>query len=389
MILAIAWTVWVAALQTGAQDTGRHVGAQIPATQDPARQRTLQRDPRKLIEAPVERWRDFDATKIQPSEIPAGIFAMQSAVREGDLVRAIGELYTVLDALPDYPPALHELGVLYFKLQRYSDGAVALERFLRVMPSKVGETRVLGHCYYSLGEYEKARAHYERVLAAAPDEIEAARGLALTMRRLGDETRALELLDRVLESRPDHVDAWIWKAQILYEQGHSETALVAAQKARDLDPFLARAWFLLGQILVDLARPDEARVARARYEELSSLTQQAQSLESRLEFDPHQAGLWMDLARVRVRAGDAVRARAALKKLLAERPGDVRVHIFALDSLVELGDADGARAAAHALETQCADEADAWRRLEVYYASVKNTTKQLQAGERYRRLKAD
>lgn len=389
MSIALAFCAWIATLQDSSHDAGRHVEAIQAALQDPARQRVLQRDPRTLPQALPARWHDFDSGSAAPAAVAPRIAAMQSALRAGDLIGAMSELYAILDAEPDYPPALHQLGVLYFKLQRYSDGAVALERFLLAVPSKVGETRVLAHCYYSLGEYEKARIHYDRVLAVAPSDVEAIRGLALTHRRLGDETRALQMLDEVLRARPEHADVWTWKAQILYEQGRSEDALAAAQRARDLDAFQPRAWYVLAQILVDLDKPDEARKARARYAELSALAQQAQSLETRLELDPHQVQLLLDLARVRVRMGDAKRTRDVLTKLLSERPGDVRLHVFALDALVELGDAHGARVAADALETQCADDADAWRRLEIYYASVKNTLKQLQAGERYRRLRND
>lgn len=389
MKLALALCASIAALQDPSQDAGRRVEASQPVLQDPARVRVLQRDPRTLPQAVPGRWFDFEPTSAAPPALVPRITAMQSALRSGDLIGALGELHALLDAEPDYPPALHQLGVLYFKLQRYSDGAAALERFSLAVPSRVGETRVLAHCYYSLGEYEKARVQYERVLGAAPGDVEAVRGLALTLRRLGDESRALQLLDEVLQARPEHVDAWTWKAQILYEQGRSEDALTAARRARDLDPFLPRAWYVLAQILVDLDKPDEARQARARYTELSALAQQAQSFETRLELDPNQVQLLLDLARVRVRMGDAKRTRDVLTKLLAARPGDVRLHVFALDALVELGDAQGARVAADALETQCADDAEAWRRLEIYYASVKNMLKQLQAGERYRRLRDD
>jgi tetratricopeptide (TPR) repeat protein len=356
------------------------------AEQNAQRHAVLKRDPHDLPRASDDRWKSFGETPIRPEDVPSGILAARDALMANDLPMALQALYTLLDAEPEYPPALHQMGVLYFKLQRYSDAVEVFERFLRQAPQKIGQTRTLGHCYYTLGDYAKAKAHYERVLAVAPDEIEAVRGLALSHMRLGDGAKALELLARVLEAQPDHADAWTWRAHILFDLGRTEEALAAAEKSRDLDPYEPRSWFVLGRVLLELGREDEGLAAHARFNELQEIAQDLRSLESRLEFRPHQLPLLLQVVELHRKSGDVARTRTALAHALSERPTDVRLRILALDVLEDLHDADGARVAAKSLESVGADEASAWQRLELYYARLKDLPNQLRAGERYRRL---
>ncbi len=352
------------------------------------RRAVLTRDPRELPRAPEGRWKAFGEAPIRPEDVPNGMQAARNALIDQDLPTALGALYGVLDAEPDYPPALHQMGVIYFKLQRYSDASEVLERFTRQVPQRIGDTRTLGHCYYTLGDYAKAKGHYERVLAVAPNEIEAVRGLALSHMRLGDSAKALELLARVIEADPKHGDAWGWQAQILFDLGRTDEALAAVVKARDLDPYEARCWFLLGRALLELGKEEEGRAAHARFNELQAITQELRSLEARLEFRPHQLPLLLQIVEQHRKSGDVARTRTALARALAERPTDIQLRILALDVLEDLHDAEGARVAAKSLESVGVDEASAWKRLEAYYARLKDLPNQLRAGERFRRLSA-
>jgi len=311
------------------------------------------------------------------------------AIRERDLPRALERLYGVLDAEPDYPPALYEMGVVYFRLQRYGDAAASLERFVEVAPALVGRTRALGHCYYSLGQYPRAKAHYERILAVSPREVEALRGLALSQLKLGAPEKAEALLDVLLEIEPGHAEAWAWKAQVLLDLDRPEAALAAASRARELDPWTPRPWFLSGRLLLDSGREEEGLAAQARYRVLSAAAQEAHSIESRLEYAPHDSGLLRRLVEVHESTGNIPSARQALARLVAEKPTDVELRILAVDVLERMRDSEGVRIAADALAQRCAEEWKAWARLERYYARSGRLQERLQAGEKARRLKPD
>jgi tetratricopeptide (TPR) repeat protein len=377
-VIAVALAL---ALSCSLQDAGARAAPD-------ARVATLARDPRTLPKSDTGRWKHFDPARLAPGEMPPEMSRARDAILDGDMPSALVALYRVLDAQPDFPPALHQMGVLYFRLQRYGDSIVPLERYVALLPERVGETRVLGHDYYSLGRYREARAHYERVVARVPGDVEALRGLALSTWRLGDADKALELLARVVEIAPGHGEAWAWRAQILFDRGDAQEALDAAQRARQLDPFEPRAWFLLGRALLELGREEEGEQAQRRFEELSAATQEIRRLQNRLLYAPHELSLLRSLADVHARTGNVALARETLGRLVRERPDDVELRIFALDVHERLGDVDGAKLAAEMLETKGASDARAWKRLEIHYASIGDLTNAARANRRCRELEA-
>jgi tetratricopeptide (TPR) repeat protein len=349
-----------------------------------------------LPRAAPERWKGFVAavaagtaeTFVTRELMERHVLAEQMYGRH-DYRGALTELYAVLEAEPDFPPSLIVLGTALFRLRRYGDAAIAIERFIEAAPEEVVRTQALAHCYYSLGDYERSKQHYERVLAAGGQSLEAVRGLALAHWRLGDEVRALELLDRVLGVDGDHVEALQWKAQILYERGEFQTALHLAERVAVLAPHDPRPLFLQSRCLFELERDDEAERVRLRWRELDALTQSVRRLEGRLPFERAPYGTAIELAELCRRTKDRESARGALAVAERTRPADVPLenfHVFALDLLYEIGDLDGALLAAVALERNCPDSIAGWKRLELFYAQVRDRKRQIEAGERWRRL---
>jgi tetratricopeptide (TPR) repeat protein len=312
--------------------------------------------------------------------------AVQQALEAQDFPRALALLQAVLRGTPDFPPAWHQLGVLYFRLQRYGDGAACLERYLAVAPGRVGDTRVLAHCYYSLGDYPKALAHYEKVLAVHPEEVEALRGHALALMRLQQPERALAELERVLALAPRHGEAWEWKAQMLFDLERLQPALEAAQQALAIDPYSARAWFLFGRICADLGRGADAESASRRFQELNAIAGELRQCAADLLYKPGDVPLLERLARLRARSGDRARTREDLARLFSAAPAAIEPRLLGLELLSDLGDFEAARPVAQKLEQLGAQDPATWMRLEQFYARAQDHAKQVEAGERYRRL---
>ncbi len=390
-LLALAAFVGGSALaQQGSERATPQVGGEVaPAPvqshEQDARESALRRDPAQLAHAAPDRWKDFDPEKWKPEDWPREFLEAHTELARGDLPAAIAHLYAALDSEPEFPPALHQLGVLYFQLQRYGDARTCFERYLAVVPGRVGDTRGLAHALYSLGDYAAARAHYERVLAAAPQDVEALRGLALSRYRLGDVEGALADLTRVLEREPGHADAWAWKAQVLLDLDKPVDARAAAERARDLEPWMPRAWFVLSSALNDMGREAEAHAAHQRFELLSQFDQEIRRLQAHLEHEPGDFEARRALVNAQAEVGDRASVRTNLARLLADRPGDVAVRIFALDVCDRTGDVAAGKVAAQDLERAGADSVAAWKRLETWYAVRRNRTKQIEAGERWRR----
>ncbi len=368
--------------------------AALLVLQDPANEGPL--DPATLPRAEEGRWSGiFEGREVVTDELPKElsprVFEASQAYIRADFSRSIELHFEILREAPDFPLSLLELGSTYFRLRRYSDAAVCLERFLVVAPDQAFRTQSLAHCYYSLGRYPEALDHYRLVLADAPESVEAIRGEALTLYRLGDPGGALAGLGRVLALDPLHAEALLWTAQIHFEEGRSEEALVHAERARDVDRYLPRVWFLLSQVLRDLGREEDADEAQAEWRELDRLVQMARSIEGQLLHRPASFALAMQLVGVQREIGDIDATRDALFRAVRIRPeevSEVELRIHVLDVLFELGDRQGAAFAARELATACAQSPEAWKRLEEYFARMGDAENQVRAGERYLRLSA-
>jgi tetratricopeptide (TPR) repeat protein len=311
------WAVWLVLQQAEpAPSAPRVLDAHAVRVQ------ILKRDPRALPRDPSGKWSDYDPRKLLPEQMPPRMQRVRELLLASELVPALAELYAVLAESPDFPPALHQMGLIYFRLQRYGDSALLLERYLELAPARVADTRMLGHDYYSLGDYERAERHYERVLEAAPGDVEARRGLALANMRLGRARRALELLKQVLEREPTHAEAWTWKAQIEFDEDLLAEALSSARRARDLDPFAPKPWFLIAGILgaapADADASAEALAAEERFRVLAKLAEERRGIEQRLVFEPESRALLQALLEIHRRAGDSQRV-AELERRLAAR----------------------------------------------------------------------
>ena len=151
----------------------------------PARDPIFERVPSELVRAEAKAWDG----KLEPEEVlretlgalPLGarqsMRAAETAYRVGNYPEALRQVYQVLEAVPDLPPALTLLGTAYFRLQRYQDTADCFERLLHVAPGELWRSQALGHAYYSLGRYEAARDHYTKVVATKRAGVDALRGL--------------------------------------------------------------------------------------------------------------------------------------------------------------------------------------------------------------------
>lgn len=346
-------------------------------------------DPAELPRAAAGRWKDWDPGQ-PPSQLAQDHFRAASlAAARGELLRSLEQLFATLHAEPDYPPALYQAGIALFRLRRYGDAALFLERYLEASPTRVGDTRALAHCYYTLGQHAKAREHYARVLAARPEgEVEALFGYALCHLRLDEVPRALELLGQVLEQDPEHAEAHLWLAQIHYEQGDLEAAAAASERVLELAPYQARTWFLRARILIELGRGEEAEAAQVRFGQLDRVEQAVRALEGRLELNPRQAEVHAQLVELWRSVGDLESVRAGLRRWMLLAPSDLGLRVHALDVLEGMGDLSGAGVAALELERLAAEAQDAaaWRRLARWYALTRQRVKQIEAEDHVRRL---
>jgi len=379
--LAVALLVPLATLRAHSQGDGRD--ARQPADE------VLRRDPRALPRAAEGRWSAWAAVQKPPEELAGELREGTRAYLAADYGAAASSFFALLEREPDFPPALYQLGVTYFRLRRYGDCARVFERFLAVAPQEVGATQALAHSYYSLGEYERALEHYTQVLAANPSSVEALRGFALSQMRLGRLEESLASLERCLELRPKHAEALYWKAKVLFDLSRSQEARTAAEAARELDPFDPRPHFLLSQVLYELGDDEGAAAAERRFLELNLLAQKVRTLEGFLLAEPRRVDVYARLVDVHRTAGNSAAVQETVQRLLRAVPADLGARVLALTTLRELGATDAAQEVAGGIERDFAEVVEAWRALRDHYGAVGDRVREIRAGERYLRLGGD
>ncbi len=348
----------------------------------------LERSPVEWPQVPADTWKGWDVMVPPPVAARPLLRDIGSAYQRGAVRPSLELLYELLDAVPDFPTALRQAGVIYFRLRRYGDAIMAFERYLAVAPHRVGDTRMLAHCYYSLGRYDEARAHYDRVLAIQPASEEALRGRGLAFMRLGESESALADLRAVLELNPKHGNAATWIAQILFDEEQVEAALAAALRGRDLSPFEPMPWFLLSQIYYELGQDEKGDGATARFGVLDEGAQKLSAIEGRLLYDPEQPRLYRQMYAWHEELGDHGGAQAVLLRWAKVEPRSLPVHIRILELAYELGDLKAGGPAAGRLWTLAGDDPLAWHALAEFYRRAGRAERAHEAAAELRRVKA-
>ncbi|MDA1264505.1 MAG: tetratricopeptide repeat protein [Planctomycetota bacterium] len=266
------------------------------------------------------RWEDLDAL---PDDLKVEYGRAVHAYRAGDLALALHHLQVSLEAHPEFPAALHQLGIVYFRLRRNTDAGRAMTRFLVHAPEHVGRTRVLGHALYGLGDHELARDHYSRVLAANSADLEARFGQALANWRLGQDDAARAGFEAVLAANPNHGEAAYWLARWLVdtEHGRPEEWLAAAENARKLAPFDPRPAYLLAQLCLDLGQAERAGGERERFERLDSATRALRTVDDQLLVTPFDLDLLRERIRILGALGDTAGLDLARRRLQSAQAG--------------------------------------------------------------------
>ena len=349
----------------------------------------LDRSPAEWEAAEEARWAGWDPSTPAPprAEARGALSRALESVQRGDLVAALAGWFDLLEAEPEYPPALYQAGVIYFRLRRYSDAVSAFERYLQVAPHRVADTRALGHCHYSLGRYSQAADHYERVLEQG--ETPGLRfGLALARMRLGEEDAALASLERVVELDARHVEAHTWLGQLHFDAGRDAEARAALERAQALDPFAPRPWFLYSRVLLEQGEEEAGGEAYQRFQSLEGIAQEARTLEGKLIYRPYQPEAYRRLVELHAGAGDIGRVMGALRRWEALDSEGVRPRVVGLEAWRRLGRAAEAGRAAERLAEVAGDSIDAWASLARHYRETRERVLQVQAEERWRALRA-
>lgn len=131
-------------------------------------------------------------------------------IRSHDLSGAEKELKAALASDLFYGPAHNDLGIVYFRQEKYYEAAWEFQYAAKLMPAKAEPKNNLGMVYEAVGRLDESAKWYDEALALGPDDVEVIGNLARVLVRSGhrdEKTRQL-LSDVVMKDRRPEWVAW-------------------------------------------------------------------------------------------------------------------------------------------------------------------------------------
>lgn len=305
------------------------------------------------------------ALRASPSHPDA--LTLRGSLRQirGDAAGAVADALAGLARQPGHPGASLLLAISLLDTGRAAEAQRLLEAQVAAHPDDVDLALLLGRARDRRGDVDGAVAALREALARAPDRSDIRRGLGRYLVAVGRADDAKRLLREAGGSGPgqtalgsDLVDllaqtegakSALAEIAVLLAQSPDATELrlkVARLHGGGLDP--ARAEHIYREIIARSPRSRHAETARL---ELASLlvdrdrTDAAREvLDAQLTIQPRHVDALMARARIALQRGEADRASADLRSVLAERPGDAMAHRLLADAHFLKGSAHSAKA---------------------------------------------
>jgi tetratricopeptide (TPR) repeat protein len=179
----------------------------------------------------------------------------------GRLAEAEAIYRQILAARPDYPDALHLMGVLAFQVGRIGDGLELIGRAIAIDPKIPPYYCNLGQVLFAAGRFDDAIAACRKALELRPDYAEALNNLGTALQAKGQLADALAAYRRATEIRPDFSEAHHNLGTALLQNRQPEEALACERVALMLRPAYPDAYNGLGNALKARGELDSAAAA--------------------------------------------------------------------------------------------------------------------------------
>lgn len=178
---------------------------------------------------------------------------------EGKLEEARVYYQKALQAQPNYPEALLNLGLLAMACGELGEARTRLEAALQAKPDFAQAHLGLGVLAARTNRLPEAQQHFREALRIDPESAEAHNNLGLLLLQLRKPKEAQKCFETALRQQPDNAVTRCNLAGSLRHQRLHEQAISQYQQALRLNPKLAKAHNDLGLSYAELGRLLEAR----------------------------------------------------------------------------------------------------------------------------------
>lgn len=242
----------------------------------------------------------------QPPDLAGRSRAAAAAMQDGRFDEAARMYQELLEALPDEPGLLMNLGMALAMAGREAQAIAPLERAVALNPKLLPAHLFLGSSYLARGDVSKAIASLERVVAATPDDIESRRMLAQAFAAAGRTTDVVTQLRRVTEIAPKVPGAW-------HALGHAYNAVTQEALATFEDEPEDSPWrqlLVADALFADGRFTDAFALHRAALERLPSMVSIHDSIARIYEQTGHKDWAVQERSRATLPASACVKRKA-------------------------------------------------------------------------------
>ncbi|MBF0587752.1 MAG: DUF2919 family protein [Magnetococcales bacterium] len=165
--------------------------------------------------------------------------AIQVAIdhhQNGELEKARDIYRQILTVEPDYPDALHLLGVIAHQAGRDDRALELIQRAIQVRPDQAMYYNNLAETLRALGRAEEAIPQYEMALEIQPDLVEAMNNLGLLFLETGQLDQATDFFRKVVDVQPKLVLALNNLGHCLRTKGEYVEAIQMFRRSLEVRP---------------------------------------------------------------------------------------------------------------------------------------------------------
>ena len=187
--------------------------------------------------------------------------AMEAAVakhRAGKLPEAEAIYRQVLQQHPDYPDALHLLGVIATSVKRYSDAVDLIQRAIKGSPNSPAYYVNLGVALDQLGRLDEAIEAFSKATKLNGQYAQAFSNLGNALGKKGLLAEAIAASREAVRLNPDFPEARNNLGNALQQSGHAEEAIISLRRAVALRPNYVEAHCNMGKSLLAINQVPEA-----------------------------------------------------------------------------------------------------------------------------------
>ena len=216
------------------------------------------------------------ACHLEPSNENYCVDASLALMKEERLSEAQKVLQAGLEKSPSSLPLRSTLGLVQFRLGKYSEAIESYTRVLEKDPAADASREGLAFLLYLTGELEKARTVVEPGLKNDSADFYLSQLHAMIVYRLSPQLwrEAISSINHALEKKPRFPPAYFLRGKIEMDRNQLEAALEDFQKAAEFDGKYPLPHYKMAQIYFRQGRLQEAEAAHQRFSELGNLREE-------------------------------------------------------------------------------------------------------------------